>query len=438
MEETLKALSIESRLTTIEKEVKEFLATVDKLKATATLSQRNHERKKLYKVSEFIRLDIEDELLKLHEAPPKTPDAPVPSDELSHATDPLVIAYAERLNTIRKQLTLEIQPSTGTLLEKVYTVIRLLSFALIMLGGFFIIFFLIPVRWSHLILRKFGVKNNSLPMDYIQTFYGLALCLASGIQIITNNRENLTFKALKDATIVMFTHGSNLDGLMVQGTSPTTLKFIAKKVLFMIPFAGWGFRWAFGNIPIDRSNREASKRSLKALAKAVIFYGRSIAISPEGTRSTNGQLQDFKKGPFYLQTDVNKSISPVVVHGAFELWPPGRLFTLSGKAYCDYLPQFQVDPAKSRNANRLALRRVYLEAAAKPVPDDLSTSPDPLHVLYHIGFILLLWVTVPTTCWLICKGIGAIATALQLSSWGTTQLIISTLLGLETIMFFTC
>ncbi|KAF0700028.1 Aste57867_9414 [Aphanomyces stellatus] len=437
MEETFKKLDIESRLKKIEGEVDAFLKSVDTLKKTTTLSQRNHERKKLYKVSEFIRLDIEEELLKLHEETPGTPEKPAPSDELSKCKDPLVVDFAARVNAIRKQLTLEILPSDKSILEKVYMVVRLLTFAIIMFGGFMIVFVLIPLRWSHLIFRKLGVKNNYLPMDWIQSTFGLWLCLASGIQIYTNGRENLGDK-LTDSTIAMFTHGSNLDGLMIQGTSPTTLKFIGKKALFMIPIVGWSFRWAFGNIPIDRSNIEASKRSLKALASAVIDYGRSVAISPEGTRSKCGQLEDFKKGPFYLQTDVKKSITPCLVHGAYELWPPGRLFTLSGKAYVDYLPQFHVDPKKSRNANRLALRRVYLEGLAKTVRDDLSTPPDTLHVLYHVACIAFFWVFILGGVSLICHLVASFSGLFGLTSVGMWQMIATTMLGLETFMHFTC
>ncbi|RHY44092.1 hypothetical protein DYB34_012664 [Aphanomyces astaci] len=408
MEARLTELSIAARVTAVEEEVQAFMRSLDTLKKSTTLAQRNHERKKLYKTEEFIRLDIEDELLKLHEVPPTAPDAPVPSDELSQCKDPVVVGYATRLNALRALLTLEIQPSSHTILEKVYMFVRAATFALVMFGGFFVVCFLVPLRWIHLILRQFGVPNYYLPMDWIQTTFGLALCVASGIQISTNDRVNLTMETTKnDPTVVMFT--------------------------------------------------EASKRSLKVLAKAVLEYGRSVAISPEGSRSKTGQLQDFKKGPFYLQSDVNKSITPAIVHGAFELWPPGRIFTLSGKAHVDYLPQFHVDPHKSRNANRLALRRVYLTALAKPVPGssihpsffpiltkgrhvaDLSTAPDTPHVLMHVWSIMCLWVVIPGAVAAICGAISRLSTVLGVSTTsGTAQLVASVMVGLETFMHFTC
>ncbi|KAF0705649.1 hypothetical protein AaE_014419, partial [Aphanomyces astaci] len=59
MEARLTELSIAARVTAVEEEVQAFLRSLDTLKKSTTLAQRNHERKKLYKTEEFIRLDIE-------------------------------------------------------------------------------------------------------------------------------------------------------------------------------------------------------------------------------------------------------------------------------------------------------------------------------------------------------------------------------------------
>lgn len=46
------------------------------------------------------------------------------------------------------------------------------------------------------------------------------------------------------------------------------------------------------------------------------------------------QLQEFKKGPFYLREDTKKNVVPSIVFGAYELWPPGRLFSIPGHVRC--------------------------------------------------------------------------------------------------------
>ncbi|KAG9403079.1 hypothetical protein AC1031_006621 [Aphanomyces cochlioides] len=255
MEAKLRELSVDSRLSTVEDRVNAFLKSVDELKKTTTIGQRNHERKKLYSDVEYIRLDIEEEILKLHEAPQESPDATPPSDDVTKCEDEAVVAAVKRLDILRNQLALETAPPPTTQVEKVMYVVRFATAIMLMFGGFAIVFFIIPLRWSHLILRKYGLPNNWLPMDLVQHGIGRLICMCAGVEITTDGTEK-NLKNLKDpSTVAMFTHGSNLDTPMILAVSPVTVKFIGKKTLFLVPIIGWVFRWGFGLVPIDRSNR---------------------------------------------------------------------------------------------------------------------------------------------------------------------------------------
>jgi 1-acyl-sn-glycerol-3-phosphate acyltransferase len=156
----------------------------------------------------------------------------------------------------------------------------------------------------------------------------IVITWSAGSTITVEGRENLL--NLKDSVVAMFSHASNLDGFLMNAVSPIAFRYAGKKSLFLIPFLGWTSRWGFGYVAIDRRNRKNALKSLKDLASIVNEQGCSIAISPEGTRSTDGLLQEFKKGPFYLREDINKNIAPVIIFGAYELWPPGRLYATPG------------------------------------------------------------------------------------------------------------
>lgn len=70
---------------------------------------------------------------------------------------------------------------------------------------------------------------------------------------------------------------------------------------------------------------------------AFVFVAMVLPSTPcqlTDTQRASLQLQEFKKGPFYLREDINKNIVPAIVFGAYELWPPGRLFALPGKVLC--------------------------------------------------------------------------------------------------------
>ena len=46
--------------------------------------------------------------------------------------------------------------------------------------------------------------------------------------------------------------------------------------------------------------------------------GVSFLIAPEGTRSIDGSLGEFKKGAFHLAKNTGASIIPVIINGAYE------------------------------------------------------------------------------------------------------------------------
>jgi hypothetical protein len=100
---------------------------------------------------------------------------------------------------------------------------------------------------------------------------------------------------------------------------------------------------------------------LQKLEMKLEKYKRSLAISPEGTRSKTGLLSEFKKGPFYLWQDCNRisgsgsghentkgnsivSITPAIVLGAYELWPPEALVPASGRVVIRYCTPIVVLP----------------------------------------------------------------------------------------------
>ncbi len=104
---------------------------------------------------------------------------------------------------------------------------------------------------------------------------------------------------------------------------------LVKKELFRIPVLGTGMKMA-SLVPVDRSDREAAIESVNA-ATAVLRQGLHMLIFPEGTRSRDGRLLPFKKGPFHLAIDAGVFVAPVTLLGTYELWPKSQLCLAAGK-----------------------------------------------------------------------------------------------------------
>jgi len=85
-----------------------------------------------------------------------------------------------------------------------------------------------------------------------------------------------------------------------------------------------------GYIPIDRSHGRQAIKSLDEAAKK-IAAGTSVIIFPEGTRSQDGTLHDFKAGAMILAIKSGVPIVPVAILGTYEILPKGKLMMTPGK-----------------------------------------------------------------------------------------------------------
>jgi len=82
-------------------------------------------------------------------------------------------------------------------------------------------------------------------------------------------------------------------------------------------------------IPIDRKNRYTAIQSIEK-AEDVLKQGIHIGILPEGTRTLDGRMREFKKGGFHMAINSNTTIIPIGVVGAYNFKPKNRWWMMSG------------------------------------------------------------------------------------------------------------
>ncbi|HEX4621650.1 MAG TPA: lysophospholipid acyltransferase family protein [Myxococcaceae bacterium] len=126
----------------------------------------------------------------------------------------------------------------------------------------------------------------------------------------------------KRPTVYVSNHQSTLDIPVLFMAIPVNFRFVAKSQLRWVPVLGW-YLWLGGHIFVNRSNRRSAVRSLRAAAQK-IHDGCSILMYPEGTRSPDGRILPFKKGPFSLAVEAGVSVCPVTVEGTARIMPKNR------------------------------------------------------------------------------------------------------------------
>jgi len=136
--------------------------------------------------------------------------------------------------------------------------------------------------------------------------------------------------------IFMCNHVSNLDPPILIPALPRRTSVLVKKELFQVPILGRAM--IMGDlVPVDRRNREAAVNSMRD-AEAVMAKGLNMTVFPEGTRSRDGRLLPFKKGPFYLAMDSGVPVVPVTILGSESLMPKGSALIHSGRVRLVFHP----------------------------------------------------------------------------------------------------
>jgi 1-acyl-sn-glycerol-3-phosphate acyltransferase len=164
--------------------------------------------------------------------------------------------------------------------------------------------------------------------------------------------------------IFLFNHVSNIDPPLVIPLIPRRTSVLLKKELMRIPILSRAMKMA-SFVPVDRSNRDAAIASVEK-AVEVLKQGVNISIFPEGTRSRDGNLLPFKKGPFHLAMESGVDVVPVSLVGTRPIWPKGRMAISGGTAKVIFHP-----PMSPKN---FATREELAEAVRAQIERGLQTS----------------------------------------------------------------
>jgi len=122
--------------------------------------------------------------------------------------------------------------------------------------------------------------------------------------------------------LVLINHQSFLDPLLVQLALSRPMGFLARDGLYRVPFVSWVLRKHYC-VPINRQS--AGTASIRDCVRRM-EHGFLIGVFPEGTRTHDGSVGEFKPGFMALVRRTRVPILPVGIAGAFEAMPKGAWF----------------------------------------------------------------------------------------------------------------
>jgi 1-acyl-sn-glycerol-3-phosphate acyltransferase len=191
---------------------------------------------------------------------------------------------------------------------------------------------------------------------------------AAGIRVEVTGLENVP---VGRSCIYMCNHVSNLDPPVVLPVVPGRCSVLLKKELMSIPILGLAMRMG-KFVPVERGGKRDSAQASVVAAADALRSGLNIMVFPEGTRSKDGRLSVFKKGPFFLAQQTLAPIVPIAISGTEKMMRKGSMAIAPGLAQVRLLPVIEPSEFRSREETLRAVRRAIAEALPEEMrPVDL-------------------------------------------------------------------
>jgi 1-acyl-sn-glycerol-3-phosphate acyltransferase len=205
------------------------------------------------------------------------------------------------------------------------------------------------------------VTGNMMPLYRLANWIARAGVWMAGVRVQV---AGLELVPAKTACIFMANHVSNLDPPIIIPRIPGRTSAFLKRSLMKIPALGYAMK--LGEfVPVERSGSvDSARRSVRA-ARHVLGKGVHITTFVEGTRSVDGHLLPFKKGPFYLAMEANAPCIPVSIWGTEMMMAKGSLRIHPGTAHVTFhAPVYPAD-----YASRADLSEAVRAAVASGLPE---------------------------------------------------------------------
>ncbi|MGH9769407.1 MAG: lysophospholipid acyltransferase family protein, partial [Blastocatellia bacterium] len=212
-----------------------------------------------------------------------------------------------------------------------------------------LVFIGIPsIAIGHILRKLFGVEDFIFP----PAKFGCRVYVwAAGARVHLSGLENLD---RDQAYVFIANHQSNLDPPLLFSYLGHNVGAIAKIELFRIPVMKQGFPLAHV-VPIDRSNRERAVESTRRGADE-LRRGHSLMAFPEGTRTVDGRVKEFKKGVFYMAIEAGVPVVPVVINDTRLVMRKGVKRVVPGDVYMEVLPPVSARGYTMENVEELIER----------------------------------------------------------------------------------
>ena len=162
------------------------------------------------------------------------------------------------------------------------------------------------------------------------------------------------------AYVMVLNHNSMADIISIYNL-PLVFKWVSKKEVYRLPIIG-RLLYAHGDIVINRASTKEAMQLVHNKGMEWLKKGASVSIFPEGTRSKDRQIHNFKAGAFLLAKDAGVPILPIVLDGTDKMMRKGMFMNWGNKVTIKVLP-----PISAKEVEERSVKEVMAEVREKMV-----------------------------------------------------------------------
>lgn len=190
------------------------------------------------------------------------------------------------------------------------------------------LFFLFTLLMASYLVLAGMVRPHHPYLDRVIRFWSRRFLGVAPIKLNVEGRDRVD---PEKQYVFVCNHLSNFDIPTLFAAIPHRIRYLAKKEIYKIPIVATAMR-RVGIVKIDRGAGKGAHAKINAGIIQARAHGYSLIIFPEGTRSRDGDFHGLKKGAFRIAITNQMDIVPVIIHGTWEVWPPGAKIFFPGKA----------------------------------------------------------------------------------------------------------
>lgn len=234
---------------------------------------------------------------------------------------------------------------------------------LVYLWAFMVMTFGVPYRARCLRTAQTDYDKGMRGMHRLAHWFAGTIVSLAGVRLIIRGEENLPQEG---PVVYVGNHQSFFDIPILLSAVPTHTGFLAKTELKKVPIlANWIV--AIGSGFIERDNDRSTLKVILQVADLLKKTKHSVVVFPEGTRTLDGSVGQYKAGGLKIATRSKAPIIPFAIDGSDRVMPKGRKGFHRETVYLTFFPALETD-SKEADTTELAeqCRQLAVDALKKP------------------------------------------------------------------------